>query len=179
MEEKDIERFNILNNQENNFNNISSQQQNMVNGVQQTNTGVNQIWPDAQFYQTPNPADLLKNDIDENNLNDFSNNQSAFSNNTFEQQVMPNVENHDFIEQPTQVTTDSNVQSIQNNSSQVEQTNNENITVQQPIQEQNVKESKKINNGYKEKSNSTFIIIVFILLALVIIFLPQISNLIK
>lgn len=179
MEEKDIERFNILNNQENNFNNISSQQQNMVNGVQQTNTGVNQIWPDAQFYQTPNPADLLKKDIDESNLNDFSNNQSAFSNNTSEQQVMPNVENHDFIEQPTQVTTDSNVQSIQNNSSQVEQTNNENITVQQPIQEQNVKESKKINNGYKEKSNSIFIIIVFILLALVIIFLPQISNLIK
>ena len=179
MEEKDIERFNILNNQENDFNKISSQQQNMVNGVQQTNTGVNQIWPDAQFYQTPNPADLLKNDIDESNLNDFSNNQSAFSNNTSEQQVMPNVENHDFIEQPTQVTTDSNVQSIQNNSSQVEQTNNENITVQQPIQEQNVKESKKINNGYKEKSNSIFIIIVFILLALVIIFLPQISNLIK
>lgn len=126
MEEKDIERFNILNNQENNFNNISSQQQNMVNGVQQTNTGVNQIWPDAQFYQTPNPADLLKNDIDESNLNDSSNNQSAFSNNTSGQQVMPNVENHDFIEQPTQVTTDSNVQSIQNNSSQVEQTNNEN-----------------------------------------------------
>lgn len=179
MEERDIERFNILNNQENNFNNISSQQQNMVNGVQQTNTGVNQIWPDAQFYQTPNPADLLKNDIDENNLNNLSNDQSTFSNNTFGQQVMNNVENQDFMVQPTQVTTDSNVQSIQNNSSQVEQTNNENIAVEHSVQEQNVKESKKLNNGYKEKSNSAFIIIVFILLALVIIFLPQISNLIK
>ena len=180
MEERDIERFNILNNQENNFNNTSSQQQNVVNGVQQTNTNVNQIWPDAQFYQTPNPADLLKNDINETDLNNFSNNQSTFSDTTFKQPEMSSVMNQGNVSQSEKVTTDSNIptniQQVQNNSSQVEQSN---INVGQSVKEQNIKEVKKINNGYKEKSNSAFIIIVFILLALVIIFLPQISDFIK
>ena len=80
----------------------------------------------------------------------------------------------------------TNVQTIENSSNNAvdqakENVSQENINTQSVnVQQNNVKESPKENkNGYKESKSNVFIIVIFILLALFIIFLPQLSSFIK
>ena len=87
-----------------------------------------------------------------------------------------------------QMSMMNGMQQVQNVTQQVEPTNamsQQNVnTVQQQTEEVNKKEVKQEKhiakkNGYKENSSNFLIIFIFVLLGLVIIFLPQISNLIK
>lgn len=172
MEEKDIERYNIFGDTQNNNVNPLPQQSNL-NGT----VDANQIWPNQDFTNTPNPADLLKKDI-ENSENISTQNTNYGVNMEQSSLNQMNVENNNI--------NTTNVQTIQNSSNNtVDQSNSnvsqENINTQSTsVQQNNVKESPKENkNGYKESKSNVFIIVIFVLLALFIIFLPQLSSFIK
>ena len=137
----------------------------------------NQVWPNQDFTNTPNPADLLKKDI-ENSENISIQNTNYGVNMEQSSLNQMNVENNNI--------NTTNVQTIQNSSNNtVDQSNSnvsqENINTQSTsVQQNNVKESPKENkNGYKESKSNVFIIVIFVLLALFIIFLPQLSSFIK
>lgn len=166
MEEKDIERYNIFGDTQNNNVNPLPQQNNL-NGT----VDANQVWPNQDFTNTPNPADLLKKDIENSsNINTQNTNYGV----NIEQSS--NVENSNI--NPTNVQTKQNVSSNTSNQDKLN-VSQENIKSTN-VQQSNVKESPKENkNGYKESKSNVFIIVIFILLALFIIFLPQLSSFIK
>lgn len=168
MEEKDIERYNIFGDTQNNNVNPLPQQNNLNETVD-----ANQVWPNQDFTNTPNPADLLKKDIENSsNINTQNTNYGV----NIEQSS--NVENSNI--NPTNVQTKQNVSSNKANQDKLN-VSQENISIKSTnVQQSNVKESPKENkNGYKESKSNVFIIVIFILLALFIIFLPQLSSFIK
>ena len=102
MEEKDIERYNIFGDTQNNNVNPLPQQSNL-NGT----VDANQVWPNQDFTNTPNPADLLKKDI-ENSENISIQNTNYGVNMEQSSLNQMNVENNNI--------NTTNVQTIQNSS---------------------------------------------------------------
>lgn len=156
MEEKNIERFDIFNNNELNRNDI---QQNFVgnnnlnqnNNQENVNNNFNQVWPNAQFS-------------DDNSTNFQINNMimPQFDNTPVEQVSpvpAPIIEEQPFVSSVQTVTP----------------------PVEPEVQVEQIKKEEKIqknNNGYEEKTSYALVFIILVLLALIIIFLPQLSNLI-
>lgn len=170
MDDKNIETYNVFGSNQGNNN---AESQNLDNSISNQNSvNVNQVWPNAQFENTSSPV---------NNFGYQNIEKPQVIDNTYEEQpVMPNIQttNMNTLNQEVfnNFTHENMENGIENNIASSE--------ISESISIKNVKDTSddiKSNkgNGYKEKSSNALIIIIFILLALVIIFLPQISNLLK